>query len=252
VAQTFDQAVSVTGIVLTKLDGDARGGAALSMRSVTGKPIKFAGEGEKLDQFGPFYPDRMADRILGMGDIVGLVEKAAANIDEKKATKSVNRFMSGQFDFNDFLDQMKMIQNLGPLEGLLGLLPGFNKIKKQLPADAFDPKKMKHVEAMILSMTPEERSNPDVMNMSRRRRIAKGSGLPIEKVNQNIKRFMEMRKMMSGKGPMGALMKQMRGGQGGKKGKGTPQLPANMKLPDLSSMSGLGGLGGLGGLFRKK
>ncbi|MEI3557845.1 MAG: signal recognition particle protein [Akkermansia muciniphila] len=176
VAQTFDRAVNVTGIVLTKLDGDARGGAALSMRSVTGKPIKFSGEGEKLDQFGPFVPGRMADRILGMGDIVGLVEHAAARIDEEQAAKSMDRMMSGKFDFNDFLDQMKMMQNLGPLEGLLGLLPGFGKIKKQLPDGALDPRRMKHMEAIVLSMTAKERSNPNLLNPSRRRRIAAGCG----------------------------------------------------------------------------
>lgn len=189
VAQTFDRAVNVTGIVLTKLDGDARGGAALSMRSVTGKPIKFSGEGEKLDQFGPFVPGRMADRILGMGDIVGLVEHAAARIDEEQAAKSMDRMMSGQFDFNDFLDQMKMMQNLGPLEGLLGLLPGFGKIKKQLPEGALDPKRMKHMEAIVLSMTAKERSNPNLLNPSRRRRIAAGCGRPLMEVNKLIKNF---------------------------------------------------------------
>ncbi len=245
VAQTFDAAVNVSGIVLTKLDGDARGGAALSMRSVTGKPIKFSGEGEKLDQFGPFVPSRMADRILGMGDIVGLVEHAAARIDEKQAAKSMDRMMSGKFDFNDFLDQMKMMQSLGPLEGLLSLLPGFNKIKKQLPADALDPKKMKHMEAIVLSMTLKERSKPEIINPSRRRRIAEGSGRPLPEVNKLIKNFSEMRKMMSGKGKMGAMMKQMAAMQGGKGG--MPGMGGG-----FPGMGGLGGgLKGLGGLFRK-
>ena len=238
VAQTFDRAVNVTGIVLTKLDGDARGGAALSMRSVTGKPIKFSGEGEKLDQFGPFVPGRMADRILGMGDIVGLVEHAAARIDEEQAAKSMDRMMSGKFDFNDFLDQMKMMQSLGPLEGLLGLLPGFGKIKKQLPEGALDPKRMKHMEAIVLSMTAKERSNPNLLNPSRRRRIAAGCGRPLMEVNKLIKNFSEMRKMMSGKGKMGAMMKQM----ASMKGKGG-------KIPGFPGMGGgLGGLKGLGGL----
>ena len=246
VAQTFDRAVNVTGIVLTKLDGDARGGAALSMRSVTGKPIKFSGEGEKLDQFGPFVPGRMADRILGMGDIVGLVEHAAARIDEEQAAKSMDRMMSGKFDFNDFLDQMKMMQNLGPLEGLLGLLPGFGKIKKQLPEGALDPKRMKHMEAIVLSMTAKERSNPNLLNPSRRRRIAAGCGRPLMEVNKLIKNFSEMRKMMSGKGKMGAMMKQMASmkGKGGK----IPGLPG--MGGGLGGLKGLGGLGGgLGGLF---
>ena len=136
VAQHFDEAVGITGIVLTKLDGDARGGAALSMRAVTGKPIKYAGEGEKLDQLFEFHPDRMADRILGMGDIVGMVEQVAGKVNEEDAMRSMKRMQEGKFDFNDFLDQMKMIQNLGPLEGLLGMMPGFSKIKKQLPGGA--------------------------------------------------------------------------------------------------------------------
>ena len=133
VAKHFDEAVGITGIVLTKLDGDARGGAALSMRAVTGKPIKYAGEGEKLDQLFEFHPDRMADRILGMGDIVGMVEQVAGKVNEEDAMRSMKRMQEGKFDFTDFLDQMNMIQNLGPLEGLLGMMPGFNKIKKQLP-----------------------------------------------------------------------------------------------------------------------
>lgn len=242
VARTFDEAVNVTGIVLTKLDGDARGGAALSMRGVTGKPIKYAGEGEKLDQFGPFVPDRMADRILGMGDIVGLVEHAAAKMDEKQAMKSAERMMSGKFDFNDFLDQMRMIQNLGPLEGLLGLMPGFNKIKKQIPDGALNPDRMKHMEAIVLSMTKKERGNPSILNPSRRQRIAKGSGRSIVEVNKLIKNFGDMKKMMSGKGKMGALMKQM-GGMGG--GGKMPKLPGG--FPGMGK-----GLGGLGGLFGKR
>lgn len=236
VAGTFDQAVGITGIILTKLDGDARGGAALSMRSVTGKPIKFAGEGEKLDQFGPFVPDRMADRILGMGDIVGLVEHAAAKMDEKKAMKSVERMMSGKFDFTDFLDQMKMIQNLGPLEGLLGLMPGFGKIKKQLPDGALNADRLRHMEAIVLSMTKKERSSPNILNTSRRQRIAKGSGRSLMEVNKLIKNFNDMKKMMSGKGKMGALMKQM----GGMGGGGIPKMP---KLPGMGGFSGMFGKG---------
>lgn len=243
VAQTFDSAVGLTGIVMTKLDGDARGGAALSMRSVTGKPVKFAGEGEKLDQFGPFVPDRMADRILGMGDIVGLVEHAAARIDQEAAMKSAQRMASGKFDFNDFLDQMRMMQNLGPLEGLLSLMPGFNKIKKQIPAGALDPKRMKHMEAIVLSMTPKERSQPLILNPSRRRRIAAGAGRPIVEVNKLIKNFTEMKKMMAGKGKMGAMMKQMAGNMPGL-GAGAPgNAPAGM--PDMSALLGGGGMKGM-------
>jgi len=259
VAQTFDRAVGLTGIILTKLDGDARGGAALSMRAVTGKPIKYAGEGEKLDMFGPFVPQRMADRILGMGDIVGLVEKAAEKIDEKSAMNSMNRMMSGEFNFNDFLDQMRMMQNLGPLEGLLGLLPGFGKIRKQLPEGALDPRRLKRMEAIVLSMTREERANYKLLIPSRRRRIARGSGCTEIEVNRFIKNFREMKEMMSGKGKMGSMMKAMgrMKGRGGVPGRGAmPDLSALMGgggVPDIPGMKGLpGGLGALKGLFRGK
>lgn len=273
VAQAFDKAVGLTGIVLTKLDGDARGGAALSMRAVTGKPIKFVGEGEKLDMFGPFVPVRMADRILGMGDIVGLVEKAAEKIDQQSAMNSMNRMMSGEFNFNDFLEQMRMMQNLGPLEGLLGLLPGFGKLRKQLPEGALDPKKMKRMEAIVLSMTPAERVNYKLLIPSRRRRIAKGSGVSEIEVNRFIKNFRQMKEMMSGKGKMGGLMKAM----GKMKGGGMPDMSALAQgggdMPDLSSMMGggmpdfsalmggggkkpkmpgMGSMGGFGGMFRRR
>jgi signal recognition particle subunit SRP54 len=214
VAKHFDDAVGITGIILTKLDGDARGGAALSMREVTGKPIKYAGEGEKLDQLMEFHPSRMADRILGMGDIVSMVENVADKVNEADAMRSMKRMQEGKFDFNDFLDQMKMIQNLGPLEGLLGLMPGFNKIKKQLPAGALDNSKLKRTEAIVLSMTPMERSRPEIIKGSRRQRIAAGSGTSIVQINQLIKQFGEMRKMMRNPGKMKNMMKQM-GGAGG-------------------------------------
>lgn len=238
VASAFDKAVGLTGIILTKLDGDARGGAALSMRAVTGKPIKFVGEGEKLDMFGPFVPVRMADRILGMGDIVGLVEKAAEKIDEQSAMNAMSRMMSGEFNFNDFLSQMRMMQSLGPLEGLLGLLPGFGKIRKQLPDGALDPKRMKRMEAIVLSMTPAERANYKLLIPSRRRRIAKGSGCTEIEVNRFIKNFREMKEMMGGKGKMGGLMKAM----GKMKGGGAP---GKGQMPDLSSLMGGGMPGGM-------
>lgn len=273
VAQAFDNAVGLTGIILTKLDGDARGGAALSMRAVTGKPIKFVGEGEKLDMFGPFVPVRMADRILGMGDIVGLVEKAAEKIDQESAMNSMNRMMSGEFNFNDFLSQMRMMQSLGPLEGLLGLLPGFSKIKKQLPEGALDPKKMKHMEAIVLSMTPAERANYKLLIPSRRRRVAKGSGVSEIEVNRFIKNFRQMKEMMGGKGKMGSLMKamgKMKGGmpgmpdmssmaQGGEMpdlssmmGDGMPDLSALMGGGKKPKMPGMGSMGGFGGMFRRR
>ncbi|MBQ2380764.1 MAG: signal recognition particle protein [Akkermansia sp.] len=272
VAQAFDKAVGLTGIILTKLDGDARGGAALSMRAVTGKPIKFVGEGEKLDMFGPFVPVRMADRILGMGDIVGLVEKAAEKIDQESAMNSMSRMMSGEFNFNDFLQQMRMMQSLGPLEGLLGLLPGFSKLKKQLPEGALDPKKMKRMEAIVLSMTPAERANYKLLIPSRRRRIAKGSGVSEIEVNRFIKNFKQMKEMMGGKGKMGGLMKAM----GKMNGGGMPDMSAMAQggeMPDMSSlmgggmpdlsalmggggkkpkMPGMGSMGGFGGMFRRR
>ena len=216
VAKHFDQAVGITGIILTKLDGDARGGAALSMRAVTGKPIKYVGEGEKLDAFFEFHPDRMADRILGMGDIVGMVEKVAGKVNEEDAMRSMQRLQDGKFDFTDFLDQMKMIQKLGPLEGLLGMMPGFSKIKKQLPAGALDTSKLKRTEAIVLSMTLEERRRPELLKGRRRLRIAAGSGTSLMAVNQLIKQFGEMRKMMKSPHKMNAMMKQM-GGIGGMK-----------------------------------
>jgi signal recognition particle subunit SRP54 len=211
VAKHFDEAVGITGIILTKLDGDARGGAALSMRAVTGKPIKYAGEGEKLDQLTEFHPDRMADRILGMGDIVGMVEQVAAKVDEADAMRSMQRMQEGKFDFTDFLDQMRMIRNLGPLDGLLGMMPGFSKIKKQLPAGALDTGKIKRTEAIVLSMTQEERRRPEIIKGSRRQRIAAGSGTSLMEVNQMIKQFGEMRKMMKSPHKMKNMMRQMGG-----------------------------------------
>lgn len=214
VAKTFDETVRLTGIVLTKLDGDARGGAALSMRAVTGCPIKYIGEGEKMDQLNAFHPNRMADRILGMGDVVSMVEQVSEKIDEARAERSAKRMASGKFDFNDFLEQMRMIQSLGPLEGLMGMLPGMSKIKKQLPAGALDDKRLKHMEAIVLSMTPKERTRPQLIKGSRRKRIAAGSGRSILEVNQMLKQFGQMQKMMKSKGKMAAMMKQMQGMDG--------------------------------------
>jgi signal recognition particle subunit SRP54 len=236
VAKTFDDAIGISGIVLTKLDGDARGGAALSMRSVTGKPIKFAGEGEKVEDLNVFHPDRMASRILDMGDTISMVEQVAEKLDEEKAMKAAKRMEKGRFDFDDFLEQMKMLQNLGPLEGLLGMLPGGAKLKKQLPGGALDPKRIKHMEAIVLSMTPKERKRPEIIKGTRRKRIANGSGRSLIEVNQLLKQFGMMRKMMKSKGKMKNMMKQlggmgggmggmgdMMGGLGG--GKGGPKLP---------------------------
>ena len=252
VAGAFNDAVGITGIILTKLDGDARGGAALSMRAVTGKPIKYVGEGEKLDMFGAFVPQRMADRILGMGDIVGLVEKAAEKIDQESAMSSISRMMSGEFNFEDFLAQMRMMQKLGPLEGLLGLLPGFGKLRKQLPEGALDPKRLKRMEAIVLSMTKEERKNYKLLIPSRRRRIAKGSGVTEIEVNRFIKNFREMKEMMGGKGKTGGLMKAMQGMKDMK----MPEMPPDGEMPDLSALMGGGmpefpGLPGMGGAQKR-
>jgi len=205
VATHFHKALEITGLVLTKLDGDARGGAALSMREVTRQPIKFAGLGEKLDQFEPFHPDRLAGRILGMGDIVSLVEKAAEAIDEDEAKRMEEKFRKAQFDFNDFLAQFKFMKKLGPLENILGMLPGMSKVKDF----SVDEKQLKRVEAMVLSMTPGERANPDLMNARRRQRIARGSGTSVTEVNDLLKRFNEMKKLMKSMGNMGNMEKMM-------------------------------------------
>ncbi|MBL9157228.1 MAG: signal recognition particle protein [Verrucomicrobiales bacterium] len=210
VAKTFDGIIGLTGLVLTKLDGDARGGAALSMRSVTGKPIKFAGVGEKLSDFEAFVPDRMAGRILGMGDIVGLVEKAAEAIDENEALRMAERFKRADFDFNDFLSQMRMMKKMGGLTSLLGMLPGMGD---KLKGVDLDEKRMKRTEAIVLSMTLEERRRPEIIKASRRRRIAMGSGTSVTQVNQLLKQFGDMRKMMRNKGKMSQMMKQFGGGK---------------------------------------
>ncbi len=202
VATHFHEALDITGLVLTKLDGDARGGAALSMREVTQRPIKFAGVGEKLDQFEPFYPDRLAGRILGMGDIVGLVEKAASMIDEDEAKRMEEKMRTASFDLNDFLAQFKMLKKLGPLENLLGMIPGLGNVKNF----SVDEKQMKRVEAIVLSMTLAERTNPDILNARRRQRIARGSGVTVTEVNDLLQRFGQMRKMMKGMGKMKKMM----------------------------------------------
>jgi signal recognition particle subunit SRP54 len=202
VATHFHEALNISGLVLTKLDGDARGGAALSMREVTQRPIKFAGIGEKLDQFEPFYPDRLAGRILGMGDIVGLVEKAAAAIDEEEAKRMEEKMRTASFDLNDFLAQFKMLKKLGPLENLLGMLPGMGNLKDF----SVDEKQMKRVEAIVLSMTLAERSKPDILNARRRQRIARGSGVSVTEVNDLLQRFGQMRKMMKNFGKMKQMM----------------------------------------------
>src|SRR5688500_3535657 len=193
-AQGFDNALGISGVILTKMDGDARGGAALSIYGVLKKPIKYIGVGEKSDALEEFHPERMAGRILQMGDVVSLVEKAQATFDEAEARRLEKKVRKEGMDLNDFLNSMRQIQKMGPLEGLLKMLPGVNtKALKQMKAD---PKRMKHVEAIVLSMTPEERKNPGIINGSRRLRIAKGCGRPISDVNRLLDQFREMQKMM--------------------------------------------------------
>ncbi len=205
IASGFHERLEVTGVVLTKLDGDARGGAALSIYGVTGRPIKYIGTGEKVSDIDRFDPARMAGRILQQGDVVGLVEKAQQSIDRDEAERLARKVSSKKgMDLEDFLKAMKQVQKLGPLEGLLGMLPGVNG--KLLKKARLDPSRMKHVEAIILSMTPEERTRPKLMNGSRRARIARGSGRPVQEVNQLLKQFEQMRKMMKGRTGFGLPM----------------------------------------------
>ena len=206
VAEHFHNALGLTGIVLTKLDGDARGGAALSLREVTKQPIKFAGVGEKIDQFEPFYPERLAGRILGMGDVVSLVEKAAEAITEEDARRMEEKMRTASFDLNDFLHQFKLLRRMGPLENVLGMLPGMDKLKDS----SIDERQLKRVEAIVLSMTPKERARPDILNARRRQRVARGSGSTVTEVNNLLLRFNQMRKMMKKAGQMKKLMAQAR------------------------------------------
>ncbi|MES2707923.1 MAG: signal recognition particle protein [Verrucomicrobiota bacterium] len=252
VAKTFHEAVGVTGIVLTKLDGDARGGAALSMRRVTQQPIKFAGVGEKMNQLDVFVPDRMAQRILGMGDIVGLVEQAAEAIDEADAMKMMERMTSSDFDFNDFLGQLKMMKKLtsgaGGMMGLLSLLPGVGSKIKEMKGQV-DDKKLTHIEALILSMTPKERKRPEILNAKRRARIAAGAGRSVNELNQMLSQFGDMRKLMRNPGKMGAMAKMMGamgGPGGGAGGGGFPGLGGlgGGGMPDFSKLGGFPGMGG--------
>lgn len=216
VAKNFNDTVGITGVVLTKLDGDTRGGAALSIRSVTDKPIKFVGMGEKMDALEPFHPERMASRILGMGDVLSLIEKAQENVDEDKAKELEEKFRTQSFTLDDFLDQLQQVKKMGPLDDLLKMMPGAGKIKG-LENAKVDESQMGRVEAVIQSMTPTERTTPDIINANRRRRIAKGSGTTIQDVNRLLKQFEDMKKMM----------KQMTGMQ--QKGK------KKMKMPGLDS-----------------
>lgn len=214
VAESFNERLGLTGVIMTKLDGDTRGGAALSVKAVTGTPIKFVGMGEKLDALEPFHPERMASRILGMGDVLTLIEKAQANVDEEKAKEMEKKLRTMSFTFDDFLEQLGQVKTMGPLEDLLAMMPGANKMKgmKNLQVD---DGKVNQIEAIIRSMTPKEKEEPDIINASRRKRIALGSGTTIQDVNRLIKQFKDMKKMM----------KQFMGSTKGKKKKGMFNLP---------------------------
>lgn len=209
VAERFNQQLELTGFILTKLDGDARGGAALSVRAVVGKPIKYVGMGEKVDALEPFHPERMASRILGMGDVLTLIEKAQAAMDAEAAEKMAAKLRSAEFTLEDFLEQLRQVRNMGPLDQVLGMIPGFSGAK-QLQGLQVDEKQLKRIEAIIQSMTPEERSQPAIINGSRRRRIARGSGTSVQDVNRLLKQFEQTR----------VLFKQLGGGKGPRRRKG--------------------------------
>lgn len=215
VAKGFDEALEIDGLILTKLDGDARGGAALSMRAVTGKPIKFIGVGEKLDALEVFHPDRMASRILGMGDVLTLIEKAVKEVSVEDSLELHKKMKKNEFSFEDFLNQMRMVKRMGNITSLASMIPGMGKLVKDINPDDVD-REMKHVEAIILSMTPGERRNPAVINGGRRKRIASGSGTSVEEVNRLLKQFLEMKKMMSkiSKMGLGGMMNMFGGGKG--------------------------------------
>jgi signal recognition particle subunit SRP54 len=242
-ARSFDDRVGITGIVLTRIDGDGRGGAALSMRAVTGKPIKLIGTGEKIDALDDFHPSRIADRILGMGDIVSLVEKAAETIDAEKAAAMAKRMQKGQFDLNDLAEQLRQMQNMGGMGGIMGLLPGIGKIKKQIAASGLDDSIFKRQQAIISSMTKQERKAPKILNANRKKRVAAGSGTTVQEINKLLKMHLQMADMMKKMGRKGGLLGSMGRGMMGKMLGGQPgglpnMMPGGMPgaMPDLSKM----------------
>ena len=211
VATHFDEALGITGSILTKLDGDARGGAALSLKSVTGRPIKFVGVGEKLDEFESFHPERMAGRILGMGDVVSLVEKAAEVIEEDEAARMEEKLRKGEFSLEDFLEQMRAMKKLGPLENIVGMLPGGDAALKDADLDKGQAE-LRRMEALICAMTHKERRQPNILNASRRRRIATGTGVKVSELNSMLNKFFQMQQMMKKMGKMQKMMAKMGGG----------------------------------------
>ncbi|MCV0394417.1 MAG: signal recognition particle protein [Rhizobiaceae bacterium] len=263
-ARSFDERVGITGLVLTRMDGDGRGGAALSMRAVTGKPVKLVGVGEKMDALEEFHPKRVADRILGMGDIVSLVEKASETIDAEKAAAMARKMQAGKFDLNDLADQLRQMQKMGGMGGIMGMMPGMGKMKDQIAAAGFDDKTFARQIAIIQSMTPAERSNPDVLKHSRKKRIAAGSGTDAAAINKLLKmhrQMADMMKAMGGKGKGAGMMQRAMGGLAAKMGLGgmggMPDLskmdPEQLKALQKQAQSGglakgvPGGLPGLGG-----
>ena len=247
-AENFDGRVGISGVVLTRMDGDGRGGAALSMRAVTGKPIRFVGLGEKMDAIEEFHPERIAGRILGMGDIVSLVEKAQETIEQEQAEKMMKRFQKGRFDMNDLKGQLEQMQKMGGMEGIMSMMPGMGKMAKQLDASGFDDKAVRRQIALIQSMTSEERRKPDILKASRKARIARGAGQDVQDLNRLLKMHRQMADMMKKMGKMGKkgmrgmMDRMMGGGMAPPTGAGAGQLPSGGGLP-----SGLGGLGGGGG-----
>lgn len=213
VAAEFHKRLSITGVVLTKMDGDARGGAALSINAATGAPLKFVGMGEKIEQFEVFHPERIAGRIVGLGDVLSLVEKATEKINAEEAIRLQKKMGNNEFDLEDFLSQMKMIKNMGPMENMLEMIPGMGKAMKQMEGKVNLDKELSKIEAIIFSMTKEERRRPEILNASRRRRIANGSGTKVQDINQFMKQYLEMKKMMKSinKLGLGGLMKKFKG-----------------------------------------
>jgi len=233
VADDFNKALSLTGMILTKMDGDARGGAALSIRSVTGVPIKFMGVGEKLDAIEPFYPDRLASRILGMGDVFTLIERAQETIDQQMAEETQKKLQEGKFDLEDFLNAMNQLKRMGPLRQIMEMIPGMNKLTSMPEMEeALEGDQLKYIEAIIQSMTKAERRDPDIIDGSRRKRISKGSGTTVQEVNQLLEQFKQMRNMMrqmhTGKGPWAQMARQYGMGAGIP---GMPDMPGGQGLP---------------------
>ncbi|KZY02769.1 MULTISPECIES: signal recognition particle protein [unclassified Sulfitobacter] len=250
-AQNFDERIGISGVVLTRMDGDGRGGAALSMRAVTGKPIKFVGLGEKMDALETFEPERIAGRILGMGDIVALVEKAQQTIEAEQAEKMMKRMAKGQFNMNDLKMQLEQMIKMGGMQGMMGMMPGMGKMAKQVEDAGFDDKILKHQIALIQSMTKKERANPQLLQASRKKRIAKGAGLEVSELNKLMKMHRQMSDMMKKMGKMGkgGMLKQAMKGMMGKGGMDPSQMDPKALEAAAKQMGGKlpGGLGGMGG-----